>query len=206
MTALDNDPGPDEEGTFGSAYSSILPYGPTGEPEQVRNVRLTHNSKSRRSLAWDAPYDWWLTTVKTARAGAGPQQVVTDPWVMGYRVERREYRTRFGGWYLPERRIFWNATMTVGTSDEYAFRGQGDPFLKFGPPTGKFAVRYAPAHHIRALRDLNVKGQREKPKWVQIMAARKRKTLVVCRTCHMDIHHGRIKSHRRHKPLESRMR
>ncbi len=46
-------------------------------------------------------------------------------------------------------------------------------------------------HHIRTLRDLNVKGQREKPKWVQIMAARKRKTLVVCRTCHMDIHHGR---------------
>ncbi len=46
-------------------------------------------------------------------------------------------------------------------------------------------------HHVRALRDLNVKGQGEKPRWVQIMAARKRKTLVVCRTCHMDIHHGR---------------
>ena len=46
-------------------------------------------------------------------------------------------------------------------------------------------------HHIRALRDLNVKGRREKPRWVQLMAARKRKTLVVCRTCHMDIHHGR---------------
>ncbi len=46
-------------------------------------------------------------------------------------------------------------------------------------------------HHKRALRDLNVKGQREKPQWVQIMAARKRKTLAVCRTCHMDIHHGR---------------
>ncbi len=46
-------------------------------------------------------------------------------------------------------------------------------------------------HHIRALRDLTEKGQREKPKWVQIMAARKRKTLVVCRTCHMNIHHGR---------------
>ena len=46
-------------------------------------------------------------------------------------------------------------------------------------------------HHIRALRDLNVTGQREKPLWIQLMAARKRKTLVVCRTCHMDIHHGR---------------
>ena len=28
-------------------------------------------------------------------------------------------------------------------------------------------------HHIRALRDLNVKGRREKPKWVQVMAARR---------------------------------
>ena len=46
-------------------------------------------------------------------------------------------------------------------------------------------------HHIRALRDMNVKGRREKPKWVQIMAARQRKTLVVCRTCHIHIHHGR---------------
>ena len=46
-------------------------------------------------------------------------------------------------------------------------------------------------HHIRALRDLNVKGQREKPQWVQLMSARQRKTLVVCRTCHMNIHHGR---------------
>ena len=46
-------------------------------------------------------------------------------------------------------------------------------------------------HHIRALRGLNVKGQGDKPKWVQVMAARKRKTLVVCRTCHVDIHAGR---------------
>ena len=45
-------------------------------------------------------------------------------------------------------------------------------------------------HHIRALRDLNVKGQGDKPKWIQIMAARKRKTLVVCQTCHQNIHAG----------------
>ena len=45
-------------------------------------------------------------------------------------------------------------------------------------------------HHIRALHDLNVKGQREKPKWVQVMAARRRKTLVVCRPCHLNAHDG----------------
>ena len=34
--------------------------------------------------------------------------------------------------------------------------------------------------------------RREKPMWMRTMAARRRKTLVVCRKCHMDIHHGRI--------------
>ena len=45
-------------------------------------------------------------------------------------------------------------------------------------------------HHVRALRDLNGNGQGEKPKWVQVMAARRRKTLVVCRSCHLAAHEG----------------
>ena len=46
-------------------------------------------------------------------------------------------------------------------------------------------------HHIRALKDLNTYEGREKPLWVKIMAARHRKTLVLCRTCHVDLHAGR---------------
>jgi group II intron reverse transcriptase/maturase len=45
--------------------------------------------------------------------------------------------------------------------------------------------------HIRKLADLKQRGRREKPVWVQMMAARRRKTLVVCRTCHVAIHAGR---------------
>lgn len=45
-------------------------------------------------------------------------------------------------------------------------------------------------HHIRKLADLKRPGRKEKPLWVQIMSARKRKTLVVCRACHNMIHHG----------------
>ena len=119
VTALDNNPGPDEEGAFGTAYTSMLRYGTSREPEGPLNVRLTHDTQSSRWLAWDAPRDPWLTTVKTARAGSGPQQVVTDPWTTGYRVERREYRrTEGGGWFLPEveDEPIWSATMTVGTS------------------------------------------------------------------------------------------
>lgn len=43
-------------------------------------------------------------------------------------------------------------------------------------------------HHIRALRDLRKWGQKEPPEWVQKMAARQRKTLVVCSECHSLIH------------------
>ena len=120
VTALDSNPEPDEEGAFGTAYTSLLVFGPSREPEGPRNVRLTHDRQSSRGLAWDAPRDPWLTTVKTARAGSGPQQVVTDPWTTGYRVERREYRRlEDGGWALPEfdaDEPIWNATMTVGAS------------------------------------------------------------------------------------------
>ena len=42
-------------------------------------------------------------------------------------------------------------------------------------------------HHIRALKDLDKYTGHEKPGWVKIMAARRRKTLVLCRTCHKDI-------------------
>ncbi len=44
-------------------------------------------------------------------------------------------------------------------------------------------------HHIRKLADLNKEGRKEKPLWVQRMAARRRKTLVVCQRCHQGIHY-----------------
>ena len=43
-------------------------------------------------------------------------------------------------------------------------------------------------HHIRKLADLEREGQRDKRKWLRVMAARRRKTLVVCQRCHNDIH------------------
>jgi group II intron reverse transcriptase/maturase len=52
-------------------------------------------------------------------------------------------------------------------------------------------------HHIRHLKDLDIKGRREKPMWIQIMAARKRKTLVVCEHCHADIHNGKLTTGRK---------
>jgi hypothetical protein len=46
-------------------------------------------------------------------------------------------------------------------------------------------------HHIRALKHLQTPGRAEKPLWVRMMAARHRKTLVLCHECHRAIHEGR---------------
>lgn len=51
-------------------------------------------------------------------------------------------------------------------------------------------------HHIRKLADVKNKGLLNHPTWAQVMAARNRKTLVVCRECHVAIHNGTI-----NKPL-----
>ena len=47
-------------------------------------------------------------------------------------------------------------------------------------------------HHIRKLADLEKPGKKEKPAWMKQMAARRRKTLVVCRRCHEAIHAGKV--------------
>lgn len=46
-------------------------------------------------------------------------------------------------------------------------------------------------HHIRKLADIDRPGRRPKEEWEKIMAARKRKTLAVCRWCHDKIHAGK---------------
>jgi predicted HNH restriction endonuclease len=44
-------------------------------------------------------------------------------------------------------------------------------------------------HHVRALADLELPGPAQ-PTWATLMARRRRKTLVVCASCHDRIHTG----------------
>ena len=45
-------------------------------------------------------------------------------------------------------------------------------------------------HHVRKLKDLQSK--KEKPAWAQLMIARRRKTLVLCKPCHVGLHSGTL--------------
>jgi hypothetical protein len=60
------------------------------------------------------------------------------------------------------------------------------------PASASYAGRgkQVEVYHIRALKDLNRKGEGHPPEWVTRMAARRRKTVVVCRACHEGVHSG----------------
>lgn len=47
-------------------------------------------------------------------------------------------------------------------------------------------------HHIRALKDIKhqYRGKKDPPNWVRLMISRQRKQLVVCFSCHKEIHTG----------------
>ena len=53
------------------------------------------------------------------------------------------------------------------------------------------STEHVEVHHIRKLADLHCTGRKELPQWAMRMIARRRKTLVLCRDCHDDIHAGR---------------
>ncbi|MEI8657536.1 reverse transcriptase domain-containing protein [Vibrio sp. Hal054] len=56
-----------------------------------------------------------------------------------------------------------------------------------GIPSG-----YLEVHHVRKLKD--IKGDTEP--WKRLMISRKRKTLVLCKDCHIDLHRGKLPDYR----------
>jgi len=51
-------------------------------------------------------------------------------------------------------------------------------------------------HHVRKLADLNRPRRRPKQPWERVMIARRRKTLVLCRACHVALHAGNLEQRR----------
>jgi group II intron reverse transcriptase/maturase len=61
-------------------------------------------------------------------------------------------------------------------------------------------------HHVRKLSDLGKDGRRAKTSGEAVMIARRRKTLVVCQSCHELIDHGNYDGPSIRRTLESRVR
>ena len=55
------------------------------------------------------------------------------------------------------------------------------------------AKEHIQVHHVRKLADIKrrYRGRKHPPKWVRFMITRRRKTVVVCKECHRQIHTGK---------------
>ena len=99
--------------------SGLKQYGPAVQDHlhaTPRNVRLTLDTDSQRRMTWEAPPSGSLTIERGLQGASVP---VSDPWITGYVVERREFRARADGYLYfpePEDTPIWSATMTVGSS------------------------------------------------------------------------------------------
>ena len=121
------------------------------------------------------------------------------------RAGKRPLVAQFGG--LPLKRQPW-ARLDDQPPKPYGHGGRSERIQRLLADTCETcgATEAIEVHHIRKLADLKDKGGREPPAWVQRMAERRRKTLVVCHTCHRRIHAGTYDRNTRIEPLESGVR
>jgi group II intron reverse transcriptase/maturase len=122
--------------------------------------------------------------------------------LMVVREGKKSLTTRFGGFGLiRQKKAILNdiASINYKTRNELIKRLLADTCEICG------ATAHIEVHHVRKLADLKVKGRKEKPEWVKTMAARKRKTLVLCRQCHDQTHAGKVIKANLNKSVESRV-
>ena len=101
----------------------------------------------------------------------------------------------FGGLSLSYKK---NAIIEDSPLQPIAFRPGPDLLVRLAAEICELcgAEQNVEVHHIRKLKDLKLKGRKERPRWVRYMAARQRKTLVLCASCHDDLHAGKpLKRH-----------
>jgi group II intron reverse transcriptase/maturase len=145
-----------------------------------RSLVATVAHKLRISMA--QVYDRYQTTIETADGPRKGLEVIVE------REGKRPLVARWGGFSLARNMkaiLHDTPPWNWGERSELERRLLADTCELCGSHQG------IEVHHIRALKDLQRPGRKDRPLWIRIMAARRRKTLIVCRSCHDAIHAGR---------------
>jgi group II intron reverse transcriptase/maturase len=160
-----------------------------------------------QNIAWLGKLQWimWSSLMKTlackhktsvAKICAKYHKTVKLPHGLRKCVEitvpregKKPLVARFGG--IPLKRDLKTTIEDLPTKRKPAFRNELIKRLLADECEICGAEGDIEVHHIRALKDLKIKGRKEKPLWMQIMSARRRKTLMVCSQCHDAIHAGK---------------
>lgn len=150
--------------------------------EYVMRVSLAKTLASKYRTTCTKIYKQYGTTIHTDE---GSRKVIL---VERERKPKKPLTTYFGGVSLKWNK--WVGLREQITTPTWSGRSELVQRLKAQECELCGAHDDIEVHHIRKLADIEKKGE-TKPEWKKRMQARQRKTLVVCRKCHMDIHHGR---------------
>ncbi len=178
--------------TFQAEYRGIVEYYRLAynlhclsELEGVMETSLTKTLASKFQVSVPKIYDKYGTTFMVEGKPYKVLQVIKE------REGKKPLVARWGG--IP---LKWDIEATINDKRrrKWSWRSELEKRLladlcEYCGTTG--ATEEIQVHHIRALKDLDTYTGRNKPAWVKIMAARKRKTLVLCVTCHQDVTYGR---------------
>jgi AI2M/AI1M-like, HNH endonuclease/Type II intron maturase len=96
---------------------------------------------------------------------------------------------RFGGMALQRRRT---ATLKDTLPEARAHYTELEKRVRANVCEVCGATEHVEVHHIRKMADLNRNNSQPVPAWKRTMIARQRKTLVLCRACHVKLHHGQF--------------
>ena len=182
-----------------SAFSIISTY--QGEYRGlVEYYRMAYNLQILNRLKWDMERSLTKTLANKERLPV-PQvyrKYQTTFMVDGkprkglqITIEREGKKPRVTQWGgIP---LTWNIKATLNDQPERICSTRSELEERLLADTCEYGGTHerCQVHHVRALKDLHVKGRRPRPRWMELMAARQRKTIVVCQTCHEDITHGR---------------
>jgi hypothetical protein len=83
--------------------------------------------------------------------------------------------------------LAWNLWASIGDTETAIWSGRTELIERLLAQECELcgSVEDIEVHHVRKLADL--KGS---SRWEKVMASRRRKTLVVCQSCHAEIHSG----------------
>ena len=162
--------------------------------DQVMEQSLTKTLAAKLRLSVPKVYDKYQGTFQTNERTYKVLQVVIE------REGKKPLVARWGG--VP---LTWDIQASLNDRPKGPWPSRSELEKRLLAETCEYcgttgATEPIEVHHIRALKDLDTYPGREKPHWMRIMAARRRKTMVVCQTCHQDITYGRPM---RRKPLSA---
>ncbi|HZU12130.1 MAG TPA: reverse transcriptase domain-containing protein [Chloroflexota bacterium] len=151
------------------------------ELKWVMEQSLTKTLAAKLKISVAKVYDHFGTTLQTPDGPYKGLQVIIE------RTDRKPLVATWGGINLRR-----NLTVVLNDQPARIWNNRTDLEQRLLANTCELcgSQENVQVHHIRAMKDLRKRDRTEKPAWVTAMAARHRKTLVVCLQCHTDIQYG----------------